>query len=134
MPLPSLFFIKLGKIILVIILLLQFTSKASSHILEDGREVGLLDTFVDNLKEVVSGRYQSQTQPRDFNLMDFYNRTGNDFYSTVLSCTYRGTDCSDFEGNWKVVFTRYGKCLTFNNPDDPSKVLQTLKGQFQSKQ
>ena len=72
MPLPSLCFIKLGKIILVIILLLQFTSKASSHILEDGREVGLLDTFVDNLKEVVSGRYQSQTQPRDFNLMDFF--------------------------------------------------------------
>ena len=118
------------KIFLKLISFVQFTSKASSHILEDGREVGLLDTFVDNLKEVVSGRYQSQTQPRDFNLMDFYNRTGNDFYSTVLSCTYRGTDCSDFEGNWKVVFTRYGKCLTFNNPDDPSKVLQTLKGKF----
>ena len=62
--------------------------------------------------------------------MDFYNRTGNDFSSTIKSCLYRGTDCSDFDGNWNVVYTRFGKCLTFNNPDNQSKIKQTLKGMY----
>ena len=28
----------------------------------------------------------------------------------------------------KTVFTRYGKCLTFNNPDQRDRIKQTLKG------
>lgn len=90
--------------------------------------MGLLDTFVNNLRRVVSGEFKSSVRPSDYNLWDFYNRTGNDFESTVLSCTYRGTDCSDFSQNWKTVFTRYGKCLTFNNPDQRERIKQTLKG------
>ena len=41
----------------------QFTGGKSSHILEDGREVGLLDTFVNNLRAVVSGQFKSAIPP-----------------------------------------------------------------------
>ena len=45
----------------------------------------------------------------------------------VIECSYRGTECSH-PRNWKTIYTRYGKCYTFNNPDDEKDIKMTLKG------
>ena len=45
----------------------------------------------------------------------------------LVECSYRGTECSH-PRNWKTIFTRYGKCYTFNNPDNVEDIKMTLKG------
>ncbi|XP_030639370.1 acid-sensing ion channel 1A [Chanos chanos] len=52
-------------------------------------------------------------KPRPFNMWEFYNRTGHDIRDMLLSCQYRGQTCS--ADDFTVVFTRYGKCYTFNS-------------------
>ena len=44
----------------------------------------------------------------------------------LVECSYRGTECSH-PRNWKTIFTRYGKCYTFNNPDNVEDIKMTLK-------
>ncbi|XP_053231053.1 acid-sensing ion channel 1 isoform X1 [Podarcis raffonei] len=60
------------------------------------------------------------------NLYSFYDRHGHELEDMMLACKYRGKDCgpSDFT----VVYTRYGKCYTFNSgqPDKPPRI--TNKG------
>ena len=43
-----------------------------------------------------------------------------------LECQYRGKKCD--KTDFKTVFTRYGKCYTFNNPDNKTQIKDTLKG------
>lgn len=33
-------------------------------------------------------------KPRPFNMREFYDRTGHDIKDMLLSCYYRGTECS----------------------------------------
>ncbi|XP_053231056.1 acid-sensing ion channel 1 isoform X3 [Podarcis raffonei] len=65
-------------------------------------------------------------KPKPFNMREFSDRAGHDIQEMLLACTFRGTPCdpSDF----KVVYTRYGKCYTFNSgqPDKPPRI--TNKG------
>ncbi|XP_067361102.1 acid-sensing ion channel 1B isoform X3 [Channa argus] len=65
-------------------------------------------------------------KPRPFNMREFYERTGHDLKEMLLSCSYRGTECSS--ENFKVIFTRYGKCYTFNSGQDGRPLLVTMKG------
>ncbi|XP_077080133.1 acid-sensing ion channel 1A isoform X2 [Siphateles boraxobius] len=54
-------------------------------------------------------------KPRHFNMREFYNRTGHDIKDMLLSCQFRGSPCRPED--FSVVFTRYGKCYSFNSGD-----------------
>ncbi|XP_077609479.1 acid-sensing ion channel 1 isoform X5 [Crocuta crocuta] len=97
-------------------------------------------------------------KPKPFNMREFYDRAGHDIRDMLLSCHFRGEVCSaeDFkvvkpvqgteehgqdtppgsafqgtqqgkEGQ-RQVFTRYGKCYTFNSGRDGRPRLKTMKG------
>ncbi|XP_066301122.1 acid-sensing ion channel 1-like isoform X1 [Branchiostoma lanceolatum] len=64
--------------------------------------------------------------PPPFCLLDAQDRAGHQLEDTVLDCHYRGKKCCK---DWfKPVFTRYGKCYTFNSGTPNQPVLKTLKG------
>ncbi|XP_078660711.1 acid-sensing ion channel 2-like isoform X2 [Branchiostoma floridae x Branchiostoma belcheri] len=64
--------------------------------------------------------------PPPFCLLDAQDRAGHQLEDTVLDCHYRGRKCCK---DWfKPVFTRYGKCYTFNSGSPNQPVLKTLKG------
>ncbi|XP_022538088.1 acid-sensing ion channel 1B isoform X2 [Astyanax mexicanus] len=65
-------------------------------------------------------------KPRPFNMREFYDRTGHDIKDMLLSCYYRGVECS--AEDFTVIFTRYGKCYTFNSGQDGRPLLVTMKG------
>ncbi|XP_074082047.1 acid-sensing ion channel 1 isoform X2 [Macrotis lagotis] len=65
-------------------------------------------------------------KPKPFNMLEFYDRAGHDIHDMLLSCHFRGEVCS--ADDFKVVFTRYGKCYTFNAGQDGRPLLKTMKG------
>uniref|UniRef100_A0A8C5N4X4 Acid-sensing ion channel 1 n=1 Tax=Gouania willdenowi TaxID=441366 RepID=A0A8C5N4X4_GOUWI len=65
-------------------------------------------------------------KPRPFNMREFYDRTGHDINDMLLSCHFHGTECRPED--FSVVFTRYGKCYTFNAGGDGRPPLITTKG------
>nr|XP_023395100.1 acid-sensing ion channel 1 [Loxodonta africana] len=65
-------------------------------------------------------------KPKPFNMREFYDRAGHDIRDMLLSCHFRGEVCS--AEDFKVVFTRYGKCYTFNSGRDGRPRLKTMKG------
>ncbi|XP_067890548.1 acid-sensing ion channel 4-A [Heterodontus francisci] len=48
----------------------------------------------------------------DPDMMDIFNRTGHQIEEMLKNCNFSGSYCSAH--NFSVVFTRYGKCYTFN--------------------
>ncbi|RLV86065.1 hypothetical protein DV515_00015986 [Chloebia gouldiae] len=60
------------------------------------------------------------------NLYGFFNRTCHQLEDMLLSCSYRGQRCGP--GDFVPVFTRYGKCYTFNAGQDGKPRLITMKG------
>ncbi|XP_057181176.1 acid-sensing ion channel 1B isoform X4 [Triplophysa rosa] len=68
----------------------------------------------------------SSFKARPFNMREFYDRAGHDIKEMLLSCYYRGAECS--AEDFKVIFTRYGKCYTFNSGLDGRDLLITMKG------
>ncbi|NXU54527.1 ASIC1 protein, partial [Turnix velox] len=60
------------------------------------------------------------------NLYGFFNRTCHQLEDMLLSCSYRGQECGP--GDFAAVFTRYGKCYTFNAGQDGKPRLITMKG------
>ncbi|GAB1299835.1 Acid-sensing ion channel 1 [Apodemus speciosus] len=61
-----------------------------------------------------------------FNLHRFYNRSCHRLEDMLLYCSYCGGPCGPH--NFSVVFTRYGKCYTFNSGQDGRPRLKTMKG------
>uniref|UniRef100_A0A2I3HX90 Acid sensing ion channel subunit 1 n=1 Tax=Nomascus leucogenys TaxID=61853 RepID=A0A2I3HX90_NOMLE len=61
-----------------------------------------------------------------FNLHHFYNRSCHRLEDMLLYCSYQGGPCGPH--NFSVVFTRYGKCYTFNSGRDGRPRLKTMKG------
>ena len=59
-------------------------------------------------------------------MQDFVNRTGFTLQDMILECSYRGLDCKQ-DLFWDPIFTRYGKCYTFNS-GKKIEPLKTLKG------
>ncbi|XP_038642429.1 acid-sensing ion channel 1B isoform X1 [Scyliorhinus canicula] len=62
-----------------------------------------------------------------FSMYELFNRTGHQLKDMLKECRYRMDECGP--ENFSVVFTRYGKCYTFNSgqtKDQP--ILTTLKG------
>ncbi|KAK2516436.1 Asic1 [Columba guinea] len=72
----------------------------------------------------------AQPSPGDedepLNLYGFFNRTCHQLEDMLLSCSYRGERCGP--GDFAAVFTRYGKCYTFNAGQDGKPRLITMKG------
>uniref|UniRef100_A0A673KB02 Acid-sensing ion channel 1 n=1 Tax=Sinocyclocheilus rhinocerous TaxID=307959 RepID=A0A673KB02_9TELE len=68
----------------------------------------------------------SSFKPRPFNMREFYDRVGHDIKEMLLSCYFRGVECS--AEDFSVIFTRYGKCYTFNSGQDGRPLLITMKG------
>ncbi|NWS18087.1 ASIC1 protein, partial [Pachyramphus minor] len=65
-------------------------------------------------------------KPKPFNMLEFYDRAGHDIREMLLSCFFRGEQCTPED--FKVVFTRYGKCYTFNAGQEGKPRLITMKG------
>ncbi|XP_035500125.1 acid-sensing ion channel 1-like isoform X2 [Scophthalmus maximus] len=65
-------------------------------------------------------------KPRPFNMREFHDRTGHDIADMLLSCHFHGAECR--AEDFRVVFTRYGKCYTFNAGGDGRPPLVTTKG------
>uniref|UniRef100_A0A3Q2P398 Acid sensing ion channel subunit 1 n=1 Tax=Fundulus heteroclitus TaxID=8078 RepID=A0A3Q2P398_FUNHE len=61
-----------------------------------------------------------------FSLDEFYNRTRHRIDDMLLECTFRGLECGT--ENFREIFTRYGKCYTFNSGQDGRPLLVTMKG------
>ncbi|XP_072858733.1 acid-sensing ion channel 3 isoform X2 [Pogona vitticeps] len=63
---------------------------------------------------------------RPFDMAEFYNRTGHDLAEMLWQCSFRGANCS--AQNFTVIFTRLGKCYTFNSGAPGYELLTTVKG------
>ncbi|XP_074429844.1 acid-sensing ion channel 3 isoform X2 [Larus michahellis] len=63
---------------------------------------------------------------KPFSMAEFYNRTGHDLADMLLQCSFRGANCT--ARNFTVIFTRLGKCYTFNPGGPGREVLTTLRG------
>uniref|UniRef100_A0A3P9A6U2 Acid-sensing ion channel 1 n=1 Tax=Esox lucius TaxID=8010 RepID=A0A3P9A6U2_ESOLU len=61
-----------------------------------------------------------------FSLDEFHTRTRHRIEDMLLECNFRGKECGpEF---FKEIFTRYGKCYTFNSGQDNRPLLVTMKG------
>ena len=56
----------------------------------------------------------------EFDLTDFYERTGHQFADLVQHCDWQSHLCND--SSWSVDYTHYGKCYTFNRLGDHSLI------------
>ncbi|XP_028328584.1 acid-sensing ion channel 1C isoform X3 [Gouania willdenowi] len=63
---------------------------------------------------------------KTFNMLEFVQRTSHNIEEMLLDCKYRGKDCGS--ENFTTIYTRYGKCYTFNSGLDGNPLLTTLKG------
>ncbi|XP_075070387.1 acid-sensing ion channel 1C-like isoform X2 [Mixophyes fleayi] len=86
--------------------------------------------LAENLDEIKSDLNISEEDnaaiEKSFDMQDFYDRTGHTMEDMILECRYRDRKCGP--SNFSVVFTRYGKCYTFNPGKDGYELLYTLKG------
>uniref|UniRef100_A0A8D0C5G8 Acid-sensing ion channel 1 n=1 Tax=Salvator merianae TaxID=96440 RepID=A0A8D0C5G8_SALMN len=65
-------------------------------------------------------------KPKPFSMLEFSDRAGHDIQDMLLSCSFRGMPCGPED--FKKVFTRYGKCYTFNSGQQNKPPLITIKG------
>ncbi|NXF80722.1 ASIC1 protein, partial [Sclerurus mexicanus] len=70
--------------------------------------------------------WEEEEEEEPLNLFGFFNRTCHRLEDMLLSCRYRGERCGP--GDFAPVFTRYGKCYTFNAGQDGKPRLITMKG------
>ncbi|KAM4691301.1 acid-sensing ion channel 2 isoform 2-T2 [Rhinophrynus dorsalis] len=63
---------------------------------------------------------------KPFCMREFMERTGHDLKEMMLYCKFRGHECN--HRDFRMVFTRYGKCYMFNSGQDGRPLLTTVKG------
>uniref|UniRef100_A0A663DPE6 Acid sensing ion channel subunit 3 n=1 Tax=Aquila chrysaetos chrysaetos TaxID=223781 RepID=A0A663DPE6_AQUCH len=63
---------------------------------------------------------------KSYDLGAFYQRAGHPIHEMLLHCRSRGRDCGP--ENFTAIFTRLGKCYTFNSGGPGREVLTTLQG------
>ncbi|XP_032298655.1 acid-sensing ion channel 3 [Coturnix japonica] len=63
---------------------------------------------------------------KTYDLAAFYQRAGHDVADMVLRCRFRGQECGP--DNFTAIFTRLGKCYTFNSGQPGMELLTTLQG------
>ncbi|XP_051970909.1 acid-sensing ion channel 1C isoform X1 [Xyrauchen texanus] len=60
------------------------------------------------------------------NTTEVIDRLGHQLEDMLLECRFRGENCT--YKNFTPIYTRYGKCYTFNSGQDGNPLLTTLKG------
>ncbi|XP_061694662.1 acid-sensing ion channel 1C isoform X4 [Syngnathoides biaculeatus] len=60
------------------------------------------------------------------NTTEMMARLGHQLEDMLLECRFRGETCT--AKNFSTIYTRYGKCYTFNSGQDGNPLLTTLKG------
>ncbi|CAB1317349.1 unnamed protein product [Coregonus sp. 'balchen'] len=60
------------------------------------------------------------------NTTEMIGRLGHQLEDMLLECRFRGRKCT--HQNFSTIYTRYGKCYTFNSGLDGNPLLTTLKG------
>ncbi|XP_061549185.1 acid-sensing ion channel 1C isoform X2 [Phycodurus eques] len=60
------------------------------------------------------------------NTTEMIARLGHQLEDMLLECRFRGETCT--AKNFSTIYTRYGKCYTFNSGQDGNPLLTTLKG------
>ncbi|CAM9333747.1 unnamed protein product [Lampetra planeri] len=63
---------------------------------------------------------------RTFNMLELYARAGHRMEDMLLQCRYRAVECKHVD--FVTVYTRYGKCYTFNSGKGGRPLLTTVKG------
>ncbi|XP_077005866.1 acid-sensing ion channel 3 isoform X2 [Tamandua tetradactyla] len=61
-----------------------------------------------------------------FDMAQFYARAGHSLEDMLLDCRYRGQPCGP--ANFTLIFTRMGRCYTFNSGTDGAELLTTPRG------
>uniref|UniRef100_A0A3B4AR76 Acid sensing ion channel subunit 1 n=1 Tax=Periophthalmus magnuspinnatus TaxID=409849 RepID=A0A3B4AR76_9GOBI len=90
----------------------------SLAILKDSHKKGLLNLLDFN-------KYSPPPGYR-VNTTEIMSRLGHQLEDMLLECKFRGETCS--HKNFTPIYTRYGKCYTFNSGQDGNPLLTTLKG------
>ncbi|KAF7222370.1 acid-sensing ion channel 1C isoform X2 [Nothobranchius furzeri] len=92
--------------------------KRSMSILKDSHKPALLSLL----------DFQNYTPPSDYrvNTTEMMGRLGHQLEDMLLECRFRGDGCT--HKNFSTIYTRYGKCYTFNSGLDGNPLLTTLKG------
>ncbi|XP_078254571.1 acid-sensing ion channel 3-like [Rhinoraja longicauda] len=63
---------------------------------------------------------------RTYDMTELYQRTGHELTEMLLDCRYRSEECT--AEDFSIIFTRYGKCYTFNSGQEGFPLLTTMKG------
>ncbi|XP_043990516.1 acid-sensing ion channel 1C isoform X1 [Gambusia affinis] len=92
--------------------------KRSLSILKESHKPALLDLL----------DFQNYTPPPDYliNTTEMMSRLSHQLEDMLLECRFRGETCT--YKNFSTIYTRYGKCYTFNSGLDGNPLLTTLKG------
>ncbi|KAL6103871.1 asic3 [Pungitius sinensis] len=92
--------------------------EGSMSLLGDGHKQGLLSLL----------DFDSYAPPpgRGANTTEMMGRLGHQLEEMLLECRFRGESCT--HRNFSTIYTRYGKCYTFNSGLDGNPLLTTLKG------
>ncbi|KAL4646461.1 acid-sensing ion channel 1-like isoform X2 [Arapaima gigas] len=70
--------------------------------------------------------FSQYAPPPYFNTTEMVDRLGHQLEDMLLECKFQGENCT--YRNFTPVYTRYGKCYTFNSGQDGNPLLTTLKG------
>uniref|UniRef100_A0A8C9VSV6 Acid-sensing ion channel 1-like n=1 Tax=Scleropages formosus TaxID=113540 RepID=A0A8C9VSV6_SCLFO len=70
--------------------------------------------------------FSQYAPPPRFNTTEMVDRLGHQLEDMLLECKFQGENCT--YKNFTPVYTRYGKCYTFNSGLDGNPLLTTLKG------
>uniref|UniRef100_A0A8C2KTC5 Acid-sensing ion channel 1C n=1 Tax=Cyprinus carpio TaxID=7962 RepID=A0A8C2KTC5_CYPCA len=72
--------------------------------------------------------FSNYSPPPDyqFSTTEMIDRLGHQLEDMLLDCRFRGENCT--YKNFTPIYTRYGKCYTFNSGLDGNPLLTTLKG------
>ncbi|XP_076125362.1 acid-sensing ion channel 1B-like [Alosa pseudoharengus] len=82
--------------------------------------------YEDNMAPGIPLAPEPDRQGSRFSLAEFYNRTRHRMEDMLLECIFSGQECE--AAHFREIFTRYGKCYTFNSGQDGRPLLVTMKG------
>uniref|UniRef100_A0A671QSY2 Acid-sensing ion channel 1 n=1 Tax=Sinocyclocheilus anshuiensis TaxID=1608454 RepID=A0A671QSY2_9TELE len=88
--------------------------------------MGPLLGYEDNMAPGIPLAPEPDRQGSRFSLAEFFNRTRHSMEDMLLECKFAGKECGP--EHWREIFTRYGKCYTFNSGQDGRPLLITMKG------
>ncbi|NP_999956.1 acid-sensing ion channel 1B [Danio rerio] len=88
--------------------------------------MGPLLGYEDNMAPGIPLAPEPDRQGSRFSLAEFFNRTRHRMDDMLLECNFAGKECG--AEHWREIFTRYGKCYTFNSGQDGRPLLITTKG------